>query len=755
MPKTFKLALASGVAAATFAAGQATAATAATTDSTSATVGEVVITGQKRASTVQNTAATINVITAATLQAQGVKGTTGLQFVTPGLMVSQDLGLQTQIFIRGIGSNLQGIGTGNSVATYVDGVYIPNSIASSQQFTDVERIEVLKGPQATLYGRNATGGAISIVTAEPKMHFGGAVDVDYGNYNELTTHLLVNVPLVADKLAVSVATQTTRHDGYVHNLFDGKYLNYEDVKGVRVGIKAVISDDVYVVLRGDYTDILESDVYKAMPGTSYYYLTPPNSLVNPAINYYTPDPRAVYYNTDNRNPGKDRGVSGTLHWKTPIGNITSVTSERWFNAGPIFADNDQTPVYPVVFGVSLDTLGTTQASASFYHETYLTTTLNGPLNFVAGANYFFDREHQHDVSATAITNETARTSAASVYVDGSFDVSPIIRLVAGVRYSSETKHFTRQAIFPTTLAAVANQATFNSVSPRAGVEIRPHAGLLMYFTATNGFKSGGFNQSNALNEFSPEKIWSYEGGLKTRFWDGRARLATSVFYYDYKDIQVLQYVLSTLPGQTVASLNQLITNAATAKVYGWDLDGDIAATDRLTIGGGLSLLHSEFGSALFCDPRTGSCAPATNPVTHLPYFTPVRVNVQGNPLARAPNVSANLYGEYKIPTPLPGQLKFRMDASYRGTTYFTVFKSDYYKSNPYWLVSANLRYDSASFWFVEAYVKNLANTLAITNEINSSPIYSTVTNTLIYGTPASFNRFAAPRTYGLRIGGKF
>lgn len=748
MKTRLMLALAAG-AALTAMAGQAIAATA-PADNQGATVGEVVVTGQKRTSTVQNTAATVNVLTAQTLAAQGVTGSTGLQFSTPGLVISQDLGLQTQIFIRGIGSNLQGIGTGNSVATYVDGVYIPNSIASSQQFTDVERIEVLKGPQATLYGRNATGGAISIVTAEPKMRFGGAVDVDYGNYNELTTHLLVNVPLIADRLALSVATQTTRHDGYVRNLYDGKDLNYEDVKGVRLGLKAVVSDNAYLVLRGDYTDILESDVYKAMPSTSYYYLTPPSTLANPVPNWYTSDPRAVYYNTDNRNPGKDRGVSGTLHWTTPLGAITSVTSERWFNAGPIFADNDQTPVYPVVFGVSLDTEGSTQASSSFYHETYLTTSMSGPLNFVVGANYFFDREHQHDVSVTAISNEYARTSAWSTYIDGGYDLSSTIRLVGGVRYSSETKNFTRQAIFPTTLAPVANKATFNNVSPRAGIEIRPHSGLLLYFTATNGFKSGGFNQSNALNTFSPEKIWAYEGGLKTRFWNGRGRIATSGFYYDYKDIQVLQYVLTTLPGQTVASLQQLITNAAAAKVYGWDLDGDIAVTDRLTAGGGFSLLHSEFGHALFCDPRVGSCAPAAGAT-----FVANRQDVAGNPLARAPDVTGNLYAEYKIPTPLPGQLKFRVDTAYRGTTYYTVFKSDYYKSSPYWLVSANLRYDSDRFWFVEAYVKNLANTLAITNEINSSPIYSTTTGALIYGTPASFNRYAAPRTYGLRVGAKF
>ena len=181
MGRCSRSAMLSGVAAAVLIAGSACAAEAPT--SGAATVGEIVVTGQKRASTLQNTAATIGVISAEQLAASGVTGTTTLQFATPGLMVSQDLGLQTQVFIRGIGSNLQGVGTGNSVSTYVDGVYVPNSIASAQNFTDIERVEILKGPQATLYGRNATGGAISVVTREPQFTFSGSGDVSYGNYN--------------------------------------------------------------------------------------------------------------------------------------------------------------------------------------------------------------------------------------------------------------------------------------------------------------------------------------------------------------------------------------------------------------------------------------------------------------------------------------------------------------------------------------------------------------------------------------------
>lgn len=715
-----------------------------------ATVGEIVVTGQKRASTVQNTAATVNVLSAEVLQATGTTGTTTLQFTTPGLMVSQDLGLQTQIFIRGIGSNLQGIGTGNSVSTYIDGVYIPNSIASSQQFTDVERVEVLKGPQATLYGRNATGGAISIVSSDPKFTFGGAADVSYGNHDSLSTRAHVNIPLVADRVALSLAGQTSRHDGYVKNLFTGNRLNYSNVKGIRGALKVVLTDDIEVILRADYTDVVQSDVYKLFPETSYYYIAPPSTLANPVPRFFSPNPREVYYGVDNRNPGKDQGTSATLRWDTPLGTVTSVTSQRMFKAGPIVADSDQVPTFSVPFGIAIDTIGSYQSSKSFYHETYLTSDLEGPLNFILGANYFEDDAVQFERNTTGVTDINAQTIARSIYVDGSFDVSETLRLIAGVRYSNETKAFQRQAFTPRVLPVVTNKATFENTSPRFGVEYRPRSGLLIYATATNGFKSGGFNQSNALNVFNPEKIWSYEGGVKTRFLEGRLRLASSVFYYDYKDIQVLQYVLTQLAGQSVATLSQVVSNAATAKVWGWDTDADFAATERLTVGGGLSLLHTEFGSALFCDPAKGSCAPAANAT-----FQAKREDVKGNPLARAPSVSANVYAEYVAPVDVPGQVKVRVDASYRGKTYFTVFESDEYKTSPYWLVNATVRYDAPETWFAELYVRNIADKLAITNIINSSPLYSAVTGALLAGTPATFERYAAPRTYGMRVGVKF
>ncbi len=683
------------------------------------------------------------------LEATGTNSSMSLQFATPGVTISQDLGLQTQIYIRGIGSNLQGIATGNSVATYVDGVYIPNSIQSAQQFTDIERVEVLKGPQATLYGRNATGGAIIVVSSDPKFEYGGAATLSYGNYDAISAQARVNIPIVSDRLALNLAGQVRSRDGYVKNLFTGADINYERARAIRGALRAVLTDNLEVVLRADYTYSVASDVYKLFPRTASYYYTPPNTIADqtPGPMFFSPNPREVYYDVDPRNPAKDRGYSATLRWQTPIGQLTSVTSRRNFDAGPIFADSDQVPTLSIAFNAKINTLGSLQGSDSYYHDTYLATDFEGPFNLIVGGNYFHDKEYALDRATITKSNAFSKVNAWSAYTDATFDISDQFRLVAGVRYSKETKSYTRDTLNVVTEAVTStasNRKSFESTNPRFGIEWRPSPGTLVFATATSGFKSGGFNPTIPGNDFNPEKVWSYEGGVKTRLWDNRLRLAASGFYYDYSDIQVLQYITILQGTPPVATLVQNITNGASAKVWGIDVDADLKVTDNFTFGAAVSWLNTEFGSTSFCDPLVGSCT-ATNPADR-PF-----VNVKGNPLTRAPKWSVNLNADYTIPL-ADGDIRLRANAAYRDRVYYTVFKNDYYSGDPYWLLGASLRYETKDKWFIEAYGHNLTNKLAITNIIASAPVRNSATGALLIGSPATFERYAPPRTYGFRIG---
>jgi iron complex outermembrane recepter protein len=258
---------------------------------TDPTLGEVVVTGQRRESTVQNTAAVIDVLSAEKLQRAGVNGNMGLQFQTPGLLISQDQLLTTQVYIRGIGSNLLGVAVSNSVATYIDGVYISNPLQAGQSYSDVERVEVLKGPQATLYGRNATGGAINVITAEPSFQFGGSGSVEAGNYHAWRAMGNVSGPILGDKIAGRLAIQLGGHEGYTRNLFLGTRVGGDRTWGLRGGLKFVLEDNLDVVVRADYLDQRGSDSSKLLPAAAAYYTGIPQ--------YFTSNPRAFYGDLDN------------------------------------------------------------------------------------------------------------------------------------------------------------------------------------------------------------------------------------------------------------------------------------------------------------------------------------------------------------------------------------------------------------------------------------------------------------------------
>ncbi|MDB5430154.1 MAG: TonB-dependent receptor [Caulobacter sp.] len=705
-----------------------------------ATVGEVVITGMRRESTVQNTAAAISVVSAEKLDRAGVNGPMTLQYQTPGVLISQDLGLQTQVYIRGVGSNLQGIAVSNSVATYVDGVYIPNVIQAAQGFNDIERVEVLKGPQATLYGRNATGGAISVVSADPSLNFSGKADASVGNYKAYSVRVGVTGPLVGDKVAGRISFQAQGHEGYTDNLFLGTKLDGNQMVAVRGALKFFPTDNVDLVLRADYTSQHTSDILKLRPSTSVYYAGNPG--------YYTADPRAVYYDLNNAEPMKDRGASLTVHANLGIGKLTSVTSFRKFNVGPIVLDSDQVPVPGTYFPNGVGAIGSLVESASYYHETYLATDASKPFSAIIGVNFFREdaTENKRQLGPNLAnhllySDRFGRTDAWSVYGDFGWSITDQLKLVGGVRYSQEKKRYQIVQIAGP-IASGLNGAEYSSTSPRIGLEWRPQAGLLVYATATSGFKSGGFNTDVVTNSFSPEKIWSYEAGVKAKLFDGRARVSLAGFYYDYKNIQVLQYL--TIGGL----ISPIVTNGGTAKLWGLDFDGDLAVTDHLKVGMGASWEHTEFGSAIFCDPLQGSCT-ATNPADR-PMF-----NVEGNRLPRAPELTANIYGDYTVPVSLPGKLTVHADAAYRSRTYFTVFENPIYASDPFWIANATVRYEGDNGWFVEAYGQNLTDELAVTQIINSSPLRSPGTGVILYGTAARFERYAAPRTYGLRVGVKF
>ena len=692
---------------------------------------EVVVTAFRRKSSMQKVPAAIEVVSGEKLDRAQVGDSMAFQFQTSGVVITKDAGQMAQIYIRGVGNNLQGISAGNSVATYVDGVYIPNSIQALQQFNDVERIEVLKGPQATLYGRNATGGAVNIISADPSYTPGGKIDASYGNYKAYSARATINTVLVEDKVAARLSVQMQEHEGYAENVYYNTHLEGNQSVGVRGALRFDITPEFSAILRADYSFARGSDYVKIRNPNSFWYLISP-------VQQYIDDPRKISSDVDGYQPTYNTGASVKLNWETGIGDITSITSYRHFKSGPNAFDLDQVAVPPGVIGGAPyrgSYLADLTRSRSIYHETYLTTDASESVRAIVGANYFYEDAHEYQLQyagGLSSYNRYGLTNAYSVYVDGSWDVTSDFTISAGVRYSHEKRDYNQVRLIPY-VPYVENDRSWSAVSPRFGIEYRASDTLMFYANVTSGFKSGGFNLQNPMNPFEPEKIWSYEAGLKSSWLDNRLRANLSAFHYKYEDIQI---------SQTLANLQRVVTNGGAAKINGVDLEISFDASADLMLGMNVSLLDTEYGETILCDTVIAAC---TVPAA--------MVNIEGRRLPRAPDLALTAFFDYTVPqNVLPGELTFHMDGSYRSRTYWTPFEFKPHSTGGQGLVNAQLRYDAPSGWYGAFFVQNIFDKLYVTNGIGSAQLRS---GGAVIGVPANFDRFAPPRLFGVKVGYNF
>lgn len=707
----------------------------------SASLEEIVVTAQRRESSAQDVSASINVVSGDLVERAGIVSTQDLPAMVPGLVVSRDIGLSTQIFIRGIGNNLLGMGSGNSVATYVDGVYIPNSVQVFQSFNDIDRIEVLKGPQAVLYGRNATGGAMLVSTRKPTFDPELRADVSYGNYNAFQVRASASGAL-GDRVAGRLSAQFSERDGYSKSLTSGNDQDYEDLKAIRGEILFEATDTLTLRFAADYVDLKSGDFKKGVNPDGWMYQLS-------SMDQYSPDPRARYQQFDSSQPSTDGGARISVDWQSPWGNLTSVTSYRNFEVGPVYFDNDAIGIPMTIAGMpfQISFNGNVLKSDQIYHESFLATDPTRPLRAIVGFNYF-------DESASDFSNRYAgfalgrhyrelESEAYSVYADLSYDITDALTAVVGARYSHEKKEYSQATLDTTTNARIdyaENDGDWSQVTPRFGLEYKPSADSLLYVNATKGFKSGGFNESDPLNIFDPEEIWAYEAGAKVN-WNNWLRTNVSAFYYEYEDLQVQQIV--------IPSFARLIRNAASADIYGLDFEAVARVTPSLTLGGSFGYLSSKYGDFEVCIDLLGPCVidgpdgQMLNPVSN--------VNVKGNELANAPEWTGALFAEYVFDwLPLPGELSIRADASYRSDMYFSPYEADIHKSDDNWLIGGEARYESADGgWYVAAYGRNLTDELYETWIANVARFLGPGD-----GAPR-YVSWGAPRTYGVRFGVRF
>ncbi len=709
---------------------------------------EIVVTAQRRAESVQDIPIAINAFTDEQMKAVGIDTTLDLQLKVPGLHL-EPLAGHGLAYLRGVGTDTLTPGLEPTTALHVDGVYLPRLMSIISDFYDAERVEVIKGPQGTLFGRNATGGVIHLLSRKPQDELGGYLDVSGGNHATVRVEGALNVP-ISERAALRVAGLFHDNNGYSDNGFTGKDEDTTDIKSFRTQLLFQPTDAVSIRVFGDYTDDQSSR------GTASH-VSPPLSD-NPYVAFsggtVLPGIRDTYRDVTANNETEDWGIGAEITWDLGNVEVKSLSSYRE-NENRYQVDFDLTEINAGGFNDPITD------SEYFQQEFQMSSTGEGPLEWVVGA-FLFDDEALHDypfpfsfgqfavgptvggVYDTVFIHGYSHldTFAWALFGQASYRLNDHLRAHLGIRYSDEEKEidFESYSAVPLSPAltgpeyvdsrpapggppTVAHQSETDSdsVTPKFGIDFFVNEDVMIYFGATRGFKSGGYNTVlfGPLPEaVKPETIWSFEGGFKSTLADGKLRLNASAFYYDYKNIH--QNVDLADNAQGYAN----VRNAGDAEVFGIEADMVLALTNQFVVDGMFSYLDTELKDLMAPDLNVPG-----NP----------SIDQRGNPLPRSPEFIFGFGAAYTMPVQA-GDVTLRGDYYYMDDErYWSVFKDPLNSGDSYTRVNARLQFDhSSGKWSIAAYARNLLDEDAESNGFRST-------------TFGNLRTYQPPRTWGANV----
>lgn len=672
------------------------------------TIEAVMVTATKLGTTeLQKTSSAITVFSADQLDASLVNNVKDLVSFTPNLNVGQATA-SAQIYIRGIGSNNVFNGSDPDVTVQSDGVYIARAFGQFADFVDIERIEVLRGPQGTLYGRNAVGGVINIISKKPSEDFEAKAQLTGGSDQLAQAQAYVSGPLVSNVLQGSLAANYMSHDGYVDNVVaGGKDVGNADRRGVRGQLRFLPTSRIEAITRFDWNEAEERmDAYSHLLARTAFA-----PLANSTIGDYSKAALDTPQDMDTRIWGVSEDIKVDFNDALTLQSITAYRRSEY----AVHVDTDSTE-FPVIYGYQTD------LSRQFSQEFNLGIHL-GRLDAVAGA-YYFD-EHETSVIqnttppsiATALGSATVTTAlpdsnvrSAALYTQGTYHLTDALGLTLGVRYTEDRKEIDqniRRIPYDPTRPSIVFEAgppakTYESWTPKFAIEYQVAPDLFVYGSATKGYKSGGTNfaATNLLAlTFNPEELWSYEGGFKSDWLDHRVRVNLTGFYYDYQDLQVQSLIA---PG--VVSIG----NAATATVRGLELETVFRPLTGLTMTLNYAWLDSEYDSF----PNAAVPSQLRPYVSTSPRYTAATgtFNASGNRLTAAPesSVSASVQYEHPIST---GSVFVRGEYYWQDRAYYDPSNVLIMSQDAYDLVNLSLGYENTQGnWSARVIAKNVADT---------------------------------------------
>ncbi|WP_246611045.1 TonB-dependent receptor [Aquisediminimonas profunda] len=704
--------------------------------------GEIIVTAQKRAQSTLDVGITLSVAGAEALATKRIEAVTDLVSFTPNVSVKDNIpGLVPVITIRGVGLNDFSATNNPSAGVYVDEVSLSSLALMNFDFFDIERLEVLKGPQGTLYGRTATAGALNIVTARPSLAgVTGKLGGSWGNYQAKDVEAMVNVP-VSDTLALRFAGKGIFQDkGYYFNQRLNRDIGRREVLLGRAQALWEPSDGVEVLLKVEgqrsRSELGSAEFFGAFPTPSLPAgVTCPGAPQCSDFFGYTDTDGNPFRGNWSVSPDYDvNQVNTTARVQADLGfaTLTSVTGyikfdRQWSadtDAGPLpqldFVTDDRVKQFSQELRLSRDTQLVNWLIGGFYSKDHVETSYSGNLSAL--------------FNTTTFTSSDQRSKSAAIFANGEWRLADTLKLVTGARYTSERRTNIGGTTDLVSLApgsaltgapfgsppiplAVSNaKITDKNWSWKLGLNWKPSARMLVYASATQGIKSGGFfagvaTNSGQLIPYRPEKLIAYEIGIKGRAPSAGLGYSISAFYYDYNDVQTfIRDFVGGLPIQRLGNVNS-------AEIYGIDADLTLspAALDGLTLNAGLGLLHSKLGSFA----SSGGNVPA------------------GNRLPDAPKLSFNTGASYEFSLADTISARFAVDGRYQSSAFKDALNDPIIATKGYWVWNARASVLRKGDWDFSIWGKNLGDKRYVTQGVNQTVL------------GVGFRVYGAPRTYGI------
>lgn len=730
-------------------------------------IADIVVTASRRSESAQRAALSVQAISADTLARANVSKPEDLTSVATGVQIGT-AGPFPQTYIRGVGNYSATVFAESAVAYNVDNVYVSRTWGTRGVFFDIDRVEVLKGPQGTLYGRNASGGAINIISVRPRLGVTeGFAEVNVGNYNLLQGTGAINLPLGSD-LALRVAGQVTRRDGYLSDGYDN-----DRTQAVRSQLLWKPSTDLSILLNGSYQHVggkgAGPSPLPGIPGEKFVGASDPRATAvaraQPGIGGLLSVPLA-----DGYVEADVYGISAEINADVGFATLTVLPAYRYSK----LSLRQYLPGFPVN---NEENDKQTSLEARLSNDTTR-------LKWVLGGFLFDEKQANLPGKSVLIINQginrqdTAsldlQTRSYAAFGQATYSVTDRFRVTGGLRYTYERKKHVEQLINnglpnqappPACVAGTFDPITpyaplfcrlvintdqrlsFKSVTFKAGAEFDVGPRSLLYGNISTGFKSGGFFSAPTPNTFRPEKLTSFEIGSKNRFFDNRLQLNLEGFYWKYRDHQESFIGPTSIPG----FFTFLTTNAGKAESYGLDLDIVYRATPADDISFKTQYNKTKYNSfvlpyasGVFGPPNTGCAVGPQNGLFQ-------SIDCSGKPLVQAPKWSGTVAYSHTFDLGTAGTLVAGPDLQFASNSYLTPDFLDLGRQKSYTLANFDLTYTSANRQFmISAYANNIFN-LQVYNQAFRNLFVSPSPVNPLAGSEGQFvGTLRPPRTYGVR-----